>query len=119
YPERIAKQTEKFSARYKLANGRMGKLQDHDGLLQKSWLAIAAMDMGVNEGKIFSAAAVDEDDLLELAKEKESVSWDKDRGMIAATIEKRIGTLILSSRPITQIDEVLRIKTLCDALRNE
>ena len=119
YPERIAKQTEKFNARYKLANGRMGKLQDHDGLLQKSWLAIAAMDMGVNEGKIFSAAAVDEGDILYLAKEKESVVWDKDRGMIAATLEKRIGSLILSSKPITQVEESLRIKTLCDALREE
>ncbi len=119
YPERIAKQVEKFSTRYKLANGRIGKLQDHDGLLQKSWLAIAAMDMGVNEGKIFSAAAIDEDDLLKLAKEKESVVWDKDRGMISASVEKRIGTLVLSSKPITQIEESLRIKTLCDALHEE
>jgi ATP-dependent helicase HrpB len=119
YPERIAKQTEKFSPRYKLANGRMGKLQDHDGLLQKPWLAIAAMDMGTSEGKIFSAAAVDEDDLLKLSKEKESVVWDKDRGMIAASLERRIGSLILSSKLVVQIDESLRIKTLCNALREE
>jgi ATP-dependent helicase HrpB len=119
YPERIAKQIEKFSPRYKLANGRMGKLQDHDALLQKSWLAIAAMDMGVNEGKIFSAAVVDEDDLLKLAKKKESVIWDKDRGMISATIEKRIGTLVLLTKPVKQIDESLRIRTLCDAVRDE
>jgi len=119
YPERIAKQTEKFSSRYKLANGRMGRLQDHDGLLQKPWLAIAAMDMGVNEGKIFSAAAVDEEDVLPLTKEKDSVVWDKDRGMIAAATEKRIGTLVLSSRPKKQIEESLRIKTLCDALLEE
>ena len=119
YPERIAKQIEKFSSRFKLANGRIGKLQDHDALLQKPWLAIAAMDMGLNEGKIFSAAPVDEEDIVPFAKEKESVSWDKDRGMIAASIEKRIGTLVLSAKPIKQIDESLRIKTLCDALRDE
>jgi ATP-dependent helicase HrpB len=119
YPERIAKQTEKFSSRYKLANGRMGKVQDHDGLLQKSWLAIAAMDMGTNEGKIFLAAALDEEDLLKLAKENELVIWDKDRGMMAATREKRIGALVIASRPVTQIEESLRIKTLCHALRDE
>ncbi|HEV8515150.1 MAG TPA: ATP-dependent helicase HrpB [Cyclobacteriaceae bacterium] len=119
YPERIAKQTEKFSSRFKLANGRMGKLQDHDSLLQKPWLAIAAMDMGVNEGKIFSAVAVDEDDLIKHAKEKESMVWDKERGMIAASLEKRIGVLILSARQIKEVDESLRIKTLCDALREE
>jgi len=77
------------------------------------------MDMGVNEGKIFSAAAVDEENILPLAKETESVVWDKDRGMIAATLEKRIGSLNLTSKPITQIEEALRIKTLCDALRQE
>jgi ATP-dependent helicase HrpB len=119
YPERIARQTEKFSVRYKLANGRMGKLQDHDGLLQKSWLVVAAMDMGTNEGKIFLAAAVDEDDLLLLARESESVVWDKERGMIAASSEKRIGTLVLSSKSITKIDESIRIRTLCDALQEE
>lgn len=119
YPERIAKQIEKFSSRYKLANGRVGKLQDHDGLLQKSWLVIAAMDMGTNEGKIFSASAVDEQDLFRFAKEKESVVWDKERGIIAGAIEKRIGSLVLSSRPITQIGEAIRLKTLCDALLEE
>jgi ATP-dependent helicase HrpB len=119
YPERIARQTEKFSARYKLANGRIGKLRDHDGLLQKTWLAIAAMDMGTNEGKIFSAAPVDEQDLLSFAKEQESVVWDSQRGMIAATLEKKIGSLVLSSKPISKIDESLRIKKLCDALREE
>jgi ATP-dependent helicase HrpB len=119
YPERIARQTEKFSVRYKLANGRTGKLQDGDGLLQKTWLVIAAMDMGTNEGKIFSAAALDESDLVILAKEKESVVWDAGRGMIAATIEKRIGALVLSAKPLAQIDEGTRTATLCSALREE
>src|SRR6185369_11991638 len=44
YPERIAKQTEKFSARYKLANGRIAKLQYHDPLIQKTWLSVASVD---------------------------------------------------------------------------
>ncbi len=119
YPERIAQQVEKFSSRYKLANGRTAKLQDHDGLAQKKWLAIAGMDMGTKEGKIFSAAVLDERDLFPLAKESQSVIWDKERGMISATVEKRIGNLVLSSKPITQVDETVRIKTLCDAFREE
>src|SRR5258706_232409 len=119
YPERIAKQIEKFSARYKLANGRVAKLQDHDSLIQKKWLAIAELDMGTNEGKIFSAAAVDEADLFHLTKENESMVWDKERGMISANIERRIGNLVLYSRPLTQIDESARIKILCTVFRDE
>jgi len=119
YPERIAQQVEKFNARYKLANGRIAKLQDHDGLVQKKWLAIASMDMGNKEGKIFSAAALDENDLLPMTKETQSVIWDKERGMISATLEKRIGNLVLSSKSVHPVDEAIRIKTLCDAFREE
>ncbi len=119
YPERIAQQVEKFSLRYKLANGRIAKLQDYDGLIQQKWLVIAAMDMGNKEGKVFSATALDETDLLPMAKENQSVVWDKERGMISASLEKRIGNLVLSSKPITQVEESIRIKTLCDAFQEE
>jgi len=119
YPERIAKQTEKFSVRYKLANGRVAKLQDHDPLLQKAWLSVASVDLGANEGKIFSAAPVDVDDLSSLAKEMERVVWDRDRGMIVGQSEKQIGSITLSTKPVTKIEESLRIKTLCQAFREE
>jgi len=119
YPERIAKQTEKFSVRYKLANGRIAKLQDHDPLVQKQWLSIASADLGTNEGKIFSAAPVDGDDLASLAKEKERVAWDSDRGIIVAQSEKQIGAIVLSSKPLMKVNEQLRITALCEALHEE
>ncbi len=119
YPERIAKQTEKFSQRYKLANGRIAKLQDHDPLIQKTWLSVASVDFSSNEGKIFSAAPLDESDISSLAKEIEKVEWDSERGIIVARIEKQIGALSLSSKPLTKVDETLRLKTLCSALSDE
>ncbi|HCW06393.1 MAG TPA: ATP-dependent helicase HrpB, partial [Cytophagales bacterium] len=119
YPERIAKQTEKFSSRYKLANGRMAKLHDHDGLNRYTWLAIASIDFGANEGKIFSAAPLDETDLVPIATENNKVGWDEERGIIFGQAVKQIGALTLSSKPITKIDEALRVKTLCNALRQE
>jgi ATP-dependent helicase HrpB len=119
YPERIAKQTEKFSDRYKLANGRIARLQDHDQLIQRTWLSVASVDFGSNEGKIFTAAPLDETDISALAKETEKVEWESERGMIVARIEKQIGALALSSKPLTKVDESLRIKTLCKALREE
>jgi ATP-dependent helicase HrpB len=53
YPERIAKQVEKNSERYKLANGRIAKLPQHDPLMHEPWLTIAQLDAGSTEGKIF------------------------------------------------------------------
>ncbi len=119
YPERIAKQTEKFGTRYKLANGRFARIQNHDSLIQKTWLAIASADLGSSEGKIFSAAPVDEEDLLPMAKEKQNVIWDKEREMILASTEKQIGNLVLTSRVLQTFDESLRIETLCEVLLEE
>lgn len=119
YPERLAKQIEKFSTRYKLANGRVAKLQDHDPLIKNTWLAVASVDLGNNEGKIFSAAPVDETDLIPLAKENEKVRWDSGRGAIVASIEKQIGALTLSSKTIGKIDDAAKTIILCQAFRQE
>lgn len=119
YPERIAQQQGKQSVRYKLANGRIVKLPDHDPLMREEWLSVAHLDAGSNEGKIFLAAPVSEKDLFHRALEVESVTWDSARGMIVATLERRIGNTVLSTKPLTKIPEELRIKILCDALREE
>lgn len=119
YPERIAQQQEKQNVRYKLANGRVVRLPDHDPLLRESWLSVAHLDAGSNEGKIFLAAPLNERDLIHRAKETETIFWDAERGMIVALIEKRIGNTVLSSKPLLKISESQRIKILCEALRKE
>lgn len=117
YPERIAKRIDKTGLRYRLANGRIVKLNETDALAQEEWLAVAHLDAGTNEGKIFLAAAFDSNDLYELAEERQTVSWDKERGMVIGAIEKRVGNLILETKAITKIDEAQRIQVLCDVIR--
>jgi len=119
YPERIARQQEKHSPRYKLANGRVVRLPDHDPLLREPWLAVAQLDSGSGEGKIFMAAPLLEDDLLHRAVEKEVVIWNRDKGMISAVTEKRVGNVVLATKALAKIPDDLRIKILCDALREE
>lgn len=119
YPERIAQQLEKQGVRFKLANGRVVRLPDHDPLKRESWLAVAQLDAGSGEGKIFLAAPVREEDLLHRASESEVVRWDADRGMITATLERKIGNVVLSARSIKNVGDELRIKILCAAVRDE
>jgi ATP-dependent helicase HrpB len=120
YPERIAHQIEKQTERYKLANGRVVRLPDHDPLTRESWLCVAQLDAGTKgEGKMFLAAPLHLDDLVERAQEKEAVRWDKERGMLVAVVEKRIGNVVVSTRPLQKISEEIRIRVLCDALREE
>lgn len=120
YPERIARQTEKNTERYKLANGRMVKLPSHDPLMREPWLAVAQLDAGTSgEGKIFLAAPLDEQDLSDHAVEKEKVTWNDERGMVVAHLEKRVGSLLLSSKPIHTISKEKRIQVLCEIIREK
>ncbi|HRF32233.1 MAG TPA: ATP-dependent helicase HrpB [Cyclobacteriaceae bacterium] len=119
YPERIAQQQDRQSERYKLANGRVVKLPAHDALARERWLAVAHLDAGSAEGKIFLAAPLDETDLVHRATETETVKWDAARGMVVAQLEKKIGNTVLSAKPLTKIPEAKRIAVLLAALREE
>jgi len=118
YPERIARQLEKLGPRYKLVHGRVAKLPDHDALIRNSWLAIAQLDSGSGEGKIFLAAPLIESDLIHRAEDKESVLWDSEKGILA-TSEKRIGNVVLSSKPLLNVSSELRIDILVKAFQSE
>ena len=119
YPERIARQLERHSERFKLMNGRVAKLPPHDPLTREPWLAIAQLDAGSGEGKIFQAAPLDELDLLSRSTEQQTVNWDDVRGMVVAANEKRIGSLILSSKPVTIIPDDQRIQVICNMIRQQ
>ncbi len=118
YPERIAKQREQ-SHRYRLSNGKIVKLNEHDPMSHETYLAIAHLDAGTTEGKIYLAAPLSQDDILHLAIEKKLISWDEQNGIIIARNEKRIGALILESKPLKIIPEEERLKILCEVVRKQ
>lgn len=119
YPERIARQTQKHGERYKMVNGRAARLPDHDPLIRDTWLAIAHVDAGNQDGRIFLAAALDEQDLITFAKEEEVVTWDEEREMVTAAQELRIGTLTVSRKPLSKADNEKKIGILCDIIRSK
>ena len=53
------------------------------------------------------------------AIEHEVVTWNPEKGMITAAKEKRIGNVVLTSKPITQVPQEVKIKILCEAVRSE
>lgn len=118
YPERIAKRMEKNGGRYRLSNGRIARLQEHDPLTADEWIAVAHLDGGT-EGKIFLAAAFDPANLSDLAVEKKVINWDKEKKMVTGNIQKQVGNLILESKPIQQIETEQRIAVICGMIREE
>jgi ATP-dependent helicase HrpB len=119
FPERIAKRTDMQNGRYKLANGRAAKLHANDPLIREPWLAVADLDEGVGEGKIFMATALSEEDLLEQCTSREVVTWDYNRGMVTSNVEKHIGDLVVSVMPMHRVPEELRIAEICRVIREK
>jgi ATP-dependent helicase HrpB len=117
YPDRIAKQIGKVSNRFKLTNGKVVVIPQHDFLIREPWLAVAQLDAGQGEGKVFLAAPVNENDLLHLAIECEVVRWDAEREMITGATEKSVGNLVLVSKPLQKIPEEKRIEVLIEIIR--
>ena len=117
YPERIARQEAKHGERYKLANGRGVTLPTHDALTREPWIAVAHLDSG--SGKVFLAAPLDEGDLEHLATEHESVRWDREREAIIASKDKRIGNLVLSSKPLSKLDDQKKLTVWGEIIREQ
>lgn len=65
------------------------------------------------------AAPVHEEELISKSVETETVRWDRERGMIAASLEKRIGNLVLSTNSFSKIAAEKRIEILLEAFREE
>jgi ATP-dependent helicase HrpB len=74
---------------------------------------VAQLDAGHAEGKIFLAAAVDQEDLMTLATERQNVAWDPEREMVTAAVEMRIGNLLVSSKPSTKMPWDKIAKEIC------
>ncbi|MFN3840239.1 MAG: ATP-dependent helicase HrpB [Cyclobacteriaceae bacterium] len=119
YPERIAKRTKAGSEQYKLTNGRVARLPAHDPLMKEEWIAIAQLDQGNNEGKIFLAAPLAEADLQELSRVQTAVRWDSERGLVECVEETCVGSLVLFSRILSHIPEEKRIQVICKAVQKE
>jgi ATP-dependent helicase HrpB len=104
---------------YKLSSGRRAVLPLHDALVHEKWLAVAHLDAGNHEGKIFLAAPVATEDLLDLAVEEEVVMWDTKEGHLVAQTQKHISGLVLGSKPLRNIPQERTLPVLLEAVRSD
>ena len=118
YPERIAKKHEQ-SNRFRLSNGKIAKLNENDPLCHEVYLAAAHLDGGNNEGRIYLAAPLCYEDILYLTTEKKVVAWDYQNDILIARNEKRIGDIIVESKPMKVIPEEDHLKIILELVRKE
>jgi ATP-dependent helicase HrpB len=119
FPERVAKLIDNANARYKMANSRNVRLHENDVLVKEAWLAVAHADAGLGEGRIYLAAALNPTDLTDRMLQEVRIRWDEVKGVLLQQEETRIGSLIVSTKSIKTVDETIRAKALCDAVKKE
>ena len=123
YPERAAQRRAASGGRYLLANGRGATLAEEDPLAGSSYLAVAAMDAGVREGRIFLAARLDLAELEAVFGERitdcERVSWDAGRRAVSARRELRLDSLVLERKPLPRSAPERLLAVLLEGIRRE
>jgi ATP-dependent helicase HrpB len=108
YPDRLARQLEKLSSRYKISNGKILTLDKHDPLIHSPFIVIAEADSGSSSGKIFLAAAVDPFSIPGIQHENKILKWSEDQEQFIAYHVIQAGTLILEERQVAlQYNEAL------------
>jgi ATP-dependent helicase HrpB len=105
--------------RYRLSGGRGVRLDENDLLAGTPWLAVAHLDAGLEEGRIFLAAPVEPSDLTPLARPVETLAWDARSGVLRAQRELRVGEVALAVEPLRHPDSARRREILCQVVRTE
>ena len=119
YPERIACARPGNNAQFQLSNGKLAQASHKDELAHEPWLAVAHLNAKDGMGKIFLASALNPKDLKSLVKQKEIITWDTRMGGLIATLDLRIGNIVLQSKPLPNPDDSHLVKAICAALKKE
>ena len=117
YPERIALGMNNVGG-FRLASGDNVQLDSNDSQAAHKWLAIASLySKPGNTGRVFLAAPLNPNDLDEsIIKERDNISWDAKQGCVMMQKERRIGKLLVDSKPIHNADKEDVIYIICEAM---
>jgi len=120
FPDRIG-QNRSRRGRFLLSNGRGAFLFDDDALAGNDFLVAAELDGQSREARIYLAAAVDrrdlEQDMAARIKRQTVAEWDEKRGTVVAFERRLLGALVLSEKPVTNLDAATLEAGLLDAVR--
>jgi ATP-dependent helicase HrpB len=101
YPDRIARQRPGSPGRFLLASGRGAFFASPEPLSASQYLVAAHLDGDRREARIFMAAAIEKERLLDQFAHRirwqESVSWDSRRKAVSAVRQRVLGALTLDT----------------------
>ena len=120
YPERVAKARGDGPGRFQLATGELAAVAPEDPLAACEWLAVASVSIRPGSvGRIFLAAPLDPEDVPELIRTRDRVAWDSKAGAAVAQRERRIGSLLIDARTLSEGVREQLTQAICEAARKE
>jgi ATP-dependent helicase HrpB len=107
YPDRIAQRRAGADNRFLLSNGRGALFIEAESLAALDWIVAAHLD-GAREARIFLAAAIQREQLLQyhgaLIGERTFVAWDEREQAVQARRQQRLGELVVADEPWAEAD---------------
>ena len=120
YPERVAKARGDGPGRFQLATGELAAVDPQDALAACDWLAVASLSVRPGAlGRIWLAAPLDPEDVPALIRTRDRVAWDGKAGAAAARRERRIGSLLVDARPLSEGVREELTRVICEAAQKE
>lgn len=119
YPERIACARPGNNAQFQLSNGKIANMPHQDDLANEPWLAVAHVNARDGMGNIFLASPLNPKDLQPFVKQTEILTWDTKQGGLIASLDTRIGNIILESKPLHHPDQAELADAICSAIKKE
>ena len=122
FPDRIAKKREDDNSRYVLRQGRGVRLSAKILPGGSPYLVAVVADKGEKaEGAVHMAEPLTEELILDALgnqiETQRQVVWDKQEGRIIATLEERLGAIMISAKPVNPPEEEV-VSVLCEAIRS-
>lgn len=122
FPDRIGQRRSQGHGQYRLASGRGAVLPAHDRLASHEYLAVAELDAGRIEGRIFLAAPLAKEALLALfaprLQREEKVYWEEQSGSVKAQRLLRLDTLVLKAAPLANLPSEAVLDALLSGIRS-
>ena len=122
FPDRIARRRDNSEGRFILMQGRGVRFASVSTLSNSPFIVAAHMDAGeMGEGVVYVAGSLSEEIVREECASRikviRRVEWDRREKRIIATVEERLGGILLSAKPFNPADKEAA-PILCDAIRS-
>ncbi len=120
FPSRVARRRDNKGEDWISVMGRGLRLDPTSGFTKEKWLAVADMQGAASGAKIFSAAALEENDVLELFADRVTdetlLRYDRSEDRVLARNLRRLGGVALSDKPDTNAGDEAIAEKLCEAV---